>query len=90
MMRLLMRRHREVSIFFSCIILTLSFVIASDTAFRRIGVPALFGMGALMYGFGAVREGRAGHGPLCVLETALALAMLVPMLFSILGMGGGV
>ena len=83
-----MKRYKEIAVWLSWVILALAFVLASDDSWRPVGVPAVFGLGALLYGLGMIREGKRGRRPSFLVQLLLTMLMCVAMILSLLGLGG--
>lgn len=77
-----------LSIWLSLIILSLAFVIGSDKPSRRICVPAVFLVGALMYLLGMIREWSRGRIPAVLIELLLAVCMAAGAVLSYFRLGG--
>lgn len=86
----MIEKYRMLSIWLSLLIITLAFVIGSDEKSRWLGIPAVFGLGALLYLLGGVREWARGRIPAVLAELLLAAFMLAGAILSFLYPGGTV
>ena len=87
-MKSIAERYRPLSIWLSLLIISLAFVIGSDESSRWISIPAAFGLGALLYLLGGIREWSRGRVPAVLMELFLSALMLSGALLSFLYLGG--
>ncbi len=65
------------------VIMALSVAVATDGSWRNAGIPVMLGIGTIMYGLGAARAGWQGHRASNMVQTALALLMMILFLVAL-------
>lgn len=89
-MKFLLEKYRMFCIWLSLLILALAFIAGSDDEWRPFCVVLAFIAGAVMYGFGGIREWTLGHRVSSMVETFLAVCMWTAVVLSLLHLGGNV